>query len=476
MRCFGIHQRFERKSLNTKIKLLMLLMLVPLAVLIVLVLSALVKYSGQYDYIIRNLTVASEFSIDFQKNLDYKVYQYIISGKNFDEFNPFEDIEQARGVLARLKDTTTRGESCEQLKYIEKFLDNLEKSVGEIRDGSGGYDWNMRKLENDIRTNTDLVNDSVYQYIYYEARALADMREHTQEKVNNAVFSIGISFIVLFIVLCILAVGTSNSIANPIKELCENIRMVGEGDFTVRSVDSSSDEIKTLSETFESMVDRIGMLMENVKQEQQNLRCMELKLLQAQINPHFLYNTFDTIIWLAEDHQDGQVVEMVTSLSNFFRTTLSKGQDVISIREEELHVCSYLEIQQFRYRDILQFEIPIAKELFEYSVPKLTLQPLVENALYHGIKNKRGGGKIVVEGHMENGLIVLSVRDNGIGIRKEDLKRLRTSIAKDKHVGFGLVNLNERIRLYYGEEYGLQIDSVYGEGTTVTVKFPAKEI
>ena len=146
------------------------------------------------------------------------------------------------------------------------------------------------------------------------------------------------------------------------------------------------------------MVEQIGNLVEDIRVEQLNLRATELKLLQAQINPHFLYNTLDAIIWLAEAGEKDQVVMMVTALSDFFRTTLSKGRDFITVEEEERHIDSYLKIQQFRYRDILAYEIDIPEELYQYQILKLTLQPLVENALYHGIKNKHGLGHILVTG------------------------------------------------------------------------------
>ncbi len=203
-------------------------------------------------------------------------------------------------------------------------------------------------------------------------------------------------------------------------------------------------------------------------------------MLQAQINPHFLYNTLDTIIWLAEDGKSSQVVSMVTSLSDFFRTVLSDGRDSIRISEEISHIRSYLEIQQFRYSDIMEYEIQIPDEIGEHSIIKLTLQPLVENALYHGIKNKRGMGKIRVSGEIQESTILLYVEDNGIGMLPDKLRELNTllsgtqskKIPTEKELGFGIVNVSERIQLNYGQEYGIYYESEYGTGTKVTVKIP----
>ena len=194
--------------------------------------------------------------------------------------------------------------------------------------------------------------------------------------------------------------------------------------------------------------------------------------------PHFLYNTLDAIIWLAEAGQKEQVVMMVSSLSDFFRTTLSKGRDHISVEEEEAHIRSYLEIQHFRYRDILEYEIRIPEELHEYQILKMTLQPLVENALYHGIKNKRGLGHITVTGEQEGERLIFCVRDNGMGMEPERLQKVRRIITgeladENTSSGFGLSNVEQRIRLNCGADYGLSIDSVYKEGTAVQVVIPA---
>lgn len=167
---------------------------------------------------------------------------------------------------------------------------------------------------------------------------------------------------------------------------------------------------------------------------------------------------------------------MVMSLSEFFRLVLSKGKEYITIQEEELHIKSYLEIQQVRYRDILEYEIQIDPELYQYQILKLTLQPLVENSLYHGIKYKRAKGSIVVTGRMDGDRIKLRVADDGVGMEEEDLHKLQREIekpCKETEKGFGLANVNERIRMNFGAEYGMTIESVKGKGTCVEIVIPA---
>ena len=219
----------------------------------------------------------------------------------------------------------------------------------------------------------------------------------------------------------------------------------------------------------------INELLEQVKTEQIRLRKAEFELLQSQINPHFLYNTLDAIVWLAEAGEQKKVVSMVGSLSDFFRISLNQGQDILDVKEELQHVRSYLEIQQMRYQDILQYEICVPEELNHCQIPKITLQPLVENALYHGIKNKRGKGMIRIEGELDGENCILLITDNGKGMTPERLeqgrKGIRNRTARETDI-YGLYNVNERIRLNFGENYGITITSTYGEGTCVTVRLP----
>ena len=168
---------------------------------------------------------------------------------------------------------------------------------------------------------------------------------------------------------------------------------------------------------------------------------------------------------------------MVKSLSSFFRTSLSRGRDIITIREELVHAKSYLEIQQFRYQDILEYTIDVPEEFNECTIPKITIQPLVENALYHGIKNKRGGGRIDITGKRIGDDLVISVKDNGIGMTKERLAEVIGGLGKAQPADnaiYGLYNVNERIKLKFGSKYGITLDSVYGEGSTCNIVLPTQ--
>lgn len=224
------------------------------------------------------------------------------------------------------------------------------------------------------------------------------------------------------------------------------------------------------------MVREIKNLINLVQIEGKKKRKAEISILHAQIKPHFIYNTLDTIQWMAEEHDAQDIVDIVGSLTNLLRIGLSSGAEIIKISQEIKHVESYLLIQKMRYEDKLNYDINIKEEILDYSVIKLILQPLVENAIYHGIKEKRGCGNIKINGEIKNEKIYFTIEDNGIGIKEEKLieinEMLKGKAVSSVVVGYGIFNVNEKIKLTYGEEFGLEYSSTYGKGTTVALWHP----
>ena len=377
-----------------------------------------------------------------------------------------------------MEQITDSKDNLARLKSIKKYLNNLDTYVDRIEQNiraGNRYEDNMEIWENDIQIVTTLVRETIFQYIYYEIKGIQESHAEYQSFFVSMIEISVIAFVAVLLLIVFISHYIPLSISRPITELVEVTQQVSQGNLQVRSHVNTGVEAKQLSESLNTMIDKINALLEQVKKEQIRIRKAEFELLQAQINPHFLYNTLDTIIWLAESDEQKQVVHMVESLSDFFRTSLNQGKDIISIKEEIQHVRSYLEIQQMRYQDILEYEIDVPEEFYQNTIPKITVQPLVENALYHGIKNKRGKGKITVRGYREDSFFILEVRDNGIGMQTERLVQVRNALlykqlAESKV--YGLYNVNERIRLNCGEEYGLRISSTYQEGTTVKILLP----
>lgn len=470
--------------LNTKLNLFAVGILFPFTVLVLYLISTIVKFGNSYTQSVNNVTVASTYNINLKHDIDYILYRMIIGSISVEELsiktdleNPYIIIHEAESVFESLRGITTGEGNEKRLKNISRSLINLDKSITEINHNiveRGHYDENQRLLDNNIHVLTELLQEEIQNFIYYEARNLQQVRLDLEAHQNQTVRFSLLLFAGVILIVSILSMYISKSISGPIAKLCDITNLVGKGDFETRVESRSGDEIATLTNSFNSMIGQIGDLVENIKMEQLNLRDTELKLLQAQINPHFLYNTLDTIIWLAEAGKTQDVVHMVTSLSDFFRTSLSEGRNYITVKEEISHIRSYLEIQQLRYRDILEYEIKVPEEIWTYSILKLTLQPLVENALYHGVKNKRGKGKIIVTAERVEEDLVFKVADNGKGMEEQKLQQLVEKVREKKinsveKGGFGLCNVNERIRLNYGESYGLGFESRYGEGTVVTV-------
>lgn len=473
-----IRNIYNHSTLATKIRYSYFLLLVPMFVFLVFCIYHLWDSGRNYEDMINSTMMASEFSLDFKKDFDYETYLLVVENKTIEESNLDNLLAEANRIITGLESLTNSQDNMNRLGSAQKYIANLESYIERIKENlakGNMYEENLEIWENDVQIVTALLRETVFQYVFYEIRDIQQARdEYMDFYVTMLRFSL-VAFGLISVLIVFLSYYIPLSITRPIRKLSEVTDQVAKGDLSVRSDVRTGAEVTMLNDSLNTMIDKINELLEQVKKEQVSLRKAEFELLQSQINPHFLYNTLDTIVWLAESGEQKKVVRMVGSLSDFFRASLNQGKDIVSIREELMHVRSYLEIQQVRYQDIMQYEINIPEELNPYMIPKITIQPLVENALYHGIKNKRGLGKIIITGVKEKDYFRLIIEDNGIGINKDRLMQIRNEINNNKLDGkgiYGLYNVNERIRLNFGEEYGVSIESNYGEGTTVSIKLP----
>ena len=266
----------------------------------------------------------------------------------------------------------------------------------------------------------------------------------------------------------------AKNITQPIQKLCESMEKVQEGDFSVSDVVvDSANEIGSLTTSFNVMTHRIQDLMEQNIREQEAKRKSELKALQSQINPHFLYNTLDSIIWMAEGKKNEEVVLMTASLAKLLRQSISNEDEVVSIGQEIEYARGYLTIQKMRYKDKMEYQIDVDPSILNIPLIKLVLQPVIENAIYHGLKYKESKGFLLVRGFPKDGNAVLQVIDDGVGMDEETLEHIY-----EKHKvnyrsnGVGIYNVQKRLQLYYGNEYGITYESEVGKGTTATITIP----
>ena len=445
-----------------------------MAALLAVSVGLVVMHNSQYKNLLYNVTTASEFNQDFKENIDLKMYYYVIESR-YSEGLPIQEVQAAQALAINLLDTTSQKDSLRAVTSVLDLCENLEGKIYQIQQ-TQSYDERQIQLENNVYVLTALIQEYMYNYLYCESVQLNLLQQQISRRLTAEIFLVLALSAVLILLLLQYSIRLSRSVTQPVVDLSRRAEDVIGGDLTVREpVHSETYEIRTLSEGMEQMIARLNAQIQESTRKQASLRKAELALLQAQINPHFLYNTMDTIIWLIEADRPQAAVEMVSNLSDFFRHSLSRGEDVIPLKEEEQHVRSYLQIQQARYKDILEYTIQIDPGLREARLPKLTLQPLVENALYHGIKRKRGKGCICITGREEAGDVLLQITDDGAGMTEARLEELSRAIERGERPGFGLATVHERLRLLFGSPYGLTLSSREGVGTTVTVRFPRRE-
>lgn len=464
----------QKSTMNITLKRLIMVILLPMSIVIAILIGILGWYSIQYRTILQNVTSASAFNQNFKNDVDLKMFYYV-SDSAYADGKPVEEVERARELAEQLLKQTTEKDSIDSIESVRDLCITLETRMEEV-DNAESYDEGMTQLENNIYILTDLIQTYMYDYLYYESVHLSDLQEEITSQIEYIIIALMLLFIVVVMFILTYVSKVTESITSPLTKLAGRVEDITQGDFEPKEpVEAQQVEIQTLSDGFEGMVGQLNTLIQENKRAERRKRHAELELLQAQINPHFLYNTLDTIIWLIESDKKKESINMVSALSDFFRFCLSRGKDIISLQEEEKHVLSYLAIQKTRYQDRMDYEVNIPESLYQYAVPKLTLQPLVENSIYHGIKLQREKGQIRVEAVDLDTKIELIVKDNGAGMSEERLQEMRSAIENGEKVGFGLRTVHERMQLLFGEEYGLSISSTEGVGTTITVVIPKQK-
>ncbi|SDB51748.1 two-component system, sensor histidine kinase YesM [Pseudobutyrivibrio sp. YE44] len=461
----------KKQTMSVMLRRLISVILVPMSIVIAVLIGILSWYAFQYQTILANVTEASAFNQDFKNVVDLKMFYYV-SDSAYADGKPIDEVENARKLAEELLDNTTQKKSMEAITSVRNLCVTLEQRMDEI-DDAASYDEGMEQLENNIYILTDLIQTYMYDYLYYESAYLSSLQEELSEELRYLILGTVGLFIIMTLAVAIYTSNITERITHPITKLAKRVEDIKAGDFEVKeAVEADSIEIQSLSDGFEDMVGQLNNLIQENKKAERRKRHAELELLQAQINPHFLYNTLDTIIWLIEADKKEDSIQMVSALSDFFRFCLSRGRDIITLEEEQKHVLSYLAIQKTRYQDRMDYEVHIPASLYEYSIPKLTLQPLVENSIYHGIKLQREKGVIRVDAVDIGDKIELTVKDNGAGMTEARLQEMRDAMETGEKIGFGLRTVHQRMQLLYGDEYGLTISSTEGVGTTITAVIP----
>ncbi|MGH0051969.1 MAG: sensor histidine kinase [Sphaerochaetaceae bacterium] len=469
-----IHTNSIRKTLRLTNTVIILAVLIPLLI-------STLYYSftlNQYKRIIENVYNANSLSSGLQGKI-YTTMWNIVSGKTkFEDNLQYDLLNMIRNRLDELEKSTNSEDNRYLILVARNTLETLTGYVETIGDNiaSSRPVHENEKILTDISSVSDLLYDLIQRFVAAEMEIAHIQNTRIQRSIDvMTVFQILFFMYILAFILRNYK-QLNRSINDPIFRLKTMASRIAQGDLSIRVEKPEISELDELTDSLNTMAGKLGELIEQNTQKQRNLQKAEMKALQAQIAPHFMYNTLDTIFSLAEDGQNEQAAATTLALSNFFRLSLNKGRDWVSVAEEESHVKSYLAIQKIRYGAILEYEIDITEEARKESMLKILLQPLVENAIYHGIKTTRRPGFIRLTGKLQNNLLVLSVEDNGLGMSEEKLNTLKESLTRPgmsgSETGFGLYNVSRRIQLYYEIDNGLTVESKYGKGCKVVLRLP----
>ena len=460
----------KRRMRNAQ-TVLVALMLIPALLAIIL----MMVYAWDYHSVIEHMSDISSLRPVIQQDFLTEIMDVVSGRKRFEDGHQFETLEKAQTALDEL--ITSNAASRIELEVSRRLLNTLYSYVETL--GEGGPVDTQIQLNDEINNVAVLFLDMLQEAVNTEINTAAIASAQTQFVVRTTLaLELG-----LLVISLLFAALTQNSLSKairiPLSSLEDFAGRIAGGELTVRAKDAEVEELRSLTNSLNTMAYKLGKLMEENRKEQENLKKSELRALQAQITPHFLYNTLDAIIWLAEAGQTQQVIEITSAMCDFFRISLNNGRDWVTIGQEWEHLEGYLTIQKIRYRDILQYELSIEEELKPQQMLKLLIQPLVENAIYHGVKNRRGGGTIWVTAKREKDRLQVKVADNGIGMTGEQLTQvvgaLAASESTEAETGYGLYSVDKRIKMYYNQAQGLSINSSLSEGTEVSFDVPMRE-
>ena len=442
-------------------------------------------HTTQYSQIISNVGVANKISSIAKNDIPSELWNIICGKKDIKDGSQNVMLDEISSSLSLMLLSNRNEESHVKLEVANRALTTLRRNVDmlitQMKNGST-VTQNEATLD-EIRTITSLFSDIMQDFIVSEIESANE----TNRSLKNTSLILAAIQVLITIIAIIISFNSfftvSAAIQKPISDMETLSTKVAHGDLTARIDIPHVNELNTLAENLNTMAGQIDLLIKKNMEEQMNFQKAEMKALQAQITPHFLYNTFDTIVWLAEEEHTEEVVKITKAFSDFLRISLSRGHEWITISQELDHIKNYLTIQKIRYADILNYTIDADEELLEIKMIKLVLQPLIENAIYHGIKNKRGRGQLKVKVHYADDThkkIRFVVEDNGAGFTEERLGQVRNELRTGSQDSekltsvYGLYNVNKKLKLYYGNEtQGLIIESTAGKGSVISFEIPA---
>ncbi len=463
------------KRLKLSYIIIMGLMLIPLIASV----AVMANYAFRYHSVISQIEKVSSLKPLVVESIPDELWSVVAGRKTFAEGEHYQLIHSVNAQLDNLMVSSVTRNPV-QLTVARRTMDTLE---GYVNDMGRQMEAGARVQENEgaleeVRSVAALVGEMLEDFIALEISAATDTSTHLQNMLG-VILAAQMVLLMLSVLFAMMAQSSlGQTIRQPIAQLEEFAGNLAGGNLLARAPTTEVEELKSLTASLNIMAGKLSDLIEENKREQENLKKSELRALQAQIAPHFLYNTLDAIVWLAEAKRSSEVIQITQALSDFFRISLSQGRDWIPLAQEVRHLQGYMTIQKIRYRDILDYTIDIPEELHDLQILKLVIQPLVENAIYHGIKHRRGKGRVEITGRREDELLHFEVRDNGVGMSEDRLNEIRACLLEGdimchESAGYGLYNVNKRLQLYYNPPRSLSIESG-SAGTSVSFSVPVR--
>lgn len=471
----------RRSSLRGRIQISYVAIICVMMIPSVYAVTVALIHSDRYNDSIASISRANKINLIVQNSIPDELWDIVSGRKNFSEGDQYAMLDEIDRGLEEMKTLTKNGR---RLEVAHRAWETLSRNISRlgIQMMSGASVAENQITLDEIRSIASLFSDVMQDFIMTEIESA--YRTNVAIRRSAIVLTVAQIFILVIAVLISAhnVITMSQSIQKPIAEMKEFSAKITRGDLSARVETPDVEELKDLAANLNITAGRIDSLIKGNLEKQAALQKAEMKTLQSQITPHFLYNTFDTIVWLAEEGRAKDAVRITRALSDFLRISLSRGHERITVRQELEHVRNYLTIQKIRYADTLNYEISAEDGLDDLPIPKLILQPLVENAIYHGIKNKRGHGHLKVTAKFSGGtkeFMTFSVEDDGAGFTPDRLAQIRDEIAsadsENLTSAYGLFNVNKRLFLYYpGRTEGLQIESEHRRGARISFTIPCR--
>ena len=468
-------------SIRNKILVLLSVSTLPFLLVSVYLLVTIARYNRTYNDIVDHLTIANNYNISFKEEMDESLYKIVVGYVSIDTIsqdetlkNPYIMIRSLRSSCTELKKVTEDYESRLWLDSLLRNTDTLEKRVTDILENvheGNQYDTNISELDNNIYIMTELIQDDIQYYIYYQTNNMETVTNVMNAQVRAFIILLSVLLCVLGVAVAVAAFLVTSGILRPLWQLYDATGEIAEGNFAVRTNAKTSDEVAVLSQGFNDMAGKMQELVDKVRDDEQKMRKADLRLLQEQINPHFLYNTLESIYCLAQNLEDQRIAVMTNALGKLLRSSLNDKRDVITVSEDLQVTRDYLSIQQIRYGERLQVEYDFPQDILTCRIPAMTIQPLVENAIHHAAEKMLDVCVIRVSGAATADGVDIIVQDNGPGTDEDILNKLESGEVQPEGLGIGMRNIHKRVQHAFSEQYGLRVCSEEGQ-TQIIVHLP----